>query len=209
MLTRKSGLRSLAVGAVTVSSALVLAACGSDNNSGITSSSGGGSSASAAGGSIKCDGKGNLLASGSTAQKNAMDQWTKDYMQACSGVQINYKGTGSGAGVTEFLQGSTAFAGSDSPLKPEQIAKSASVCKGGQAIDLPLEVDLPAPDLDGILDSAGAPPEGVDALVCAFAGLLAEHSRRPAPPNLPTIREYQRATARMTIDRLAGRTGWD
>ncbi len=130
--------RSLAVGAVAVSSALLLTACGSDNNSGSGSSTGGASSTAAAG-NIKCDGKGNLLASGSTAQGNAMNMWTKNYMQACQGVQINYKGTGSGAGVTEFLQGSTAFAGSDSALKPEEIAKSKSVCTGGgQGIDLPM-----------------------------------------------------------------------
>ncbi|MDF3291570.1 phosphate ABC transporter substrate-binding protein PstS [Streptomyces silvisoli] len=137
MLTRKSGLRGLAFGAIAVSSALVLTACGTDNNSGGSSPSGGASNAAATG-SIKCGGKGQLLASGSTAQKNAMDQWSKNFMQACSGVQINYKGTGSGAGVTEFLQGSTAFAGSDSPLKSEQISQSKSVCKGGQAIDLPM-----------------------------------------------------------------------
>jgi phosphate transport system substrate-binding protein len=134
-LTRKTGLRSLAVGAIAVSSALVLTACGSDNNSGSSSPSGGASNAAA---SIKCGSKANLLASGSTAQKNAMDVWVKNYMQACSGTQINYKPTGSGAGVTEFLQGSTAFAGSDSPLKPAQIEQSKSVCKGGQAIDLPM-----------------------------------------------------------------------
>jgi phosphate transport system substrate-binding protein len=135
-LTRKTGLRSLAVGAIAVSSALVLTACGSDNNSGSSSPSGGSSNAAA---SIKCGSKANLLASGSTAQKNAMDVWVKNYMQACSGTQINYKPTGSGAGVTEFLQGSTAFAGSDSALKPDEVTKSKSVCKnGGQGVDLPM-----------------------------------------------------------------------
>ncbi|AEW94933.1 MULTISPECIES: phosphate ABC transporter substrate-binding protein PstS [Streptomycetaceae] len=135
-LQRKSGLRALAVGAAALSGALVLTACGSDNNSGSSSPSGQASNNAA--GNIKCGGKGNLLASGSTAQKNAMDVWVKNYMQSCTGTQINYKATGSGAGVTEFLQGSTAFAGSDSALKPEEVAKSKSVCKGGEAIDLPM-----------------------------------------------------------------------
>ncbi|MBY8885066.1 phosphate ABC transporter substrate-binding protein PstS [Streptomyces sp. PTM05] len=136
-LQRKSGLRALAVGAAAVSGALVLTACGSDNNSGSSSPSTGASNAAA--GSIKCGSKGNLLASGSTAQQNAVNVWVKNYMQACPGTQINYKGTGSGAGVTEFLQGSTAFAGSDSALKPDQIAQSKKVCGGtGQAIDLPM-----------------------------------------------------------------------
>lgn len=132
MLQRKNGLRALAVGAAAVSGALLLTACGSDNNSGGS----GGSGAAASG--IKCGSKASLLASGSTAQQNAVNVWVKNYMQSCQGSQINYKGTGSGAGVTEFLQGSTAFAGSDSALKPDETAKSASVCKGGRGIDLPM-----------------------------------------------------------------------
>ncbi|GAA3728901.1 phosphate ABC transporter substrate-binding protein PstS [Streptomyces tremellae] len=141
-LLRKNGLRATALGALAVSGALVLTACGSDDNSsgsGASASASGGTSASPAAGAIDCGkGSGNLLASGSTAQQNAMDQWVKNFMQSCSGTQINYKGIGSGAGVQQFLQGQTAFAGSDSPLKPEQITQSKKVCSGGQAIDLPM-----------------------------------------------------------------------
>ncbi|MGQ4516802.1 phosphate ABC transporter substrate-binding protein PstS [Streptomyces sp. DW26H14] len=141
-LLRKNGLRATALGALAVSSALVLTACGSDDNSGGSGSSSASASSSAgasAAGSIDCGkGSGNLLASGSTAQQNAMDQWVKSFMQSCSGTQINYKGIGSGAGVQQFLQGQTAFAGSDSPLKPEQISQSKKVCSSGQAIDLPM-----------------------------------------------------------------------
>jgi phosphate transport system substrate-binding protein len=142
-LLRKNGLRATALGALAVSSALVLTACGSDDNSGGSSSasasSAGGASSAAAGGSIDCGkGSGSLLASGSTAQQNAMDQWVKDFMASCKNIQINYKGIGSGAGVQQFIQGQTAFAGSDSPLKPEEIASSKKVCTGGQGIDLPM-----------------------------------------------------------------------
>ncbi|MBP2404387.1 phosphate ABC transporter substrate-binding protein PstS [Streptomyces syringium] len=134
-LQRKNRLRAVALGAIAVSGALVLTACGSDDNSG-GGSTGGGSTQGA--GKIKCEGKGQLLASGSSAQKNAMDLWVKNYMAACKDVQINYKPTGSGAGIQEFLQGKTAFAGSDSALKPEEVAKSKQVVKGGQGINLPL-----------------------------------------------------------------------
>lgn len=134
-LQRKNRLRAVAFGAIAVSGALVLTACGSDNNSG--GSSGGGDSTKAAG-NIKCDGQGSLLASGSSAQKNAMDLWVKNFTAACKNIQINYKPTGSGAGIQEFLQGKTAFAGSDSALKPEETEKSKSVLKGGQGIDLPM-----------------------------------------------------------------------
>ncbi|MBO8191159.1 phosphate ABC transporter substrate-binding protein PstS [Streptomyces oryzae] len=122
-----------AVGALTVCGALALSACGSDDNSG-----GSGSDTTKAASKIKCDGEGKLLASGSSAQKNAMDIWTQTYQSACSSTQINYKPTGSGAGIQEFLQGKTAFAGSDSALKPEEVAQSKKVCKGGQGINLPM-----------------------------------------------------------------------
>ncbi|MCC3767884.1 phosphate ABC transporter substrate-binding protein PstS [Streptomyces sp. UNOC14_S4] len=134
-LQRKNRLRAVALGAIAVSGALVLTACGSDDNSGGDTSTGG---ATKAAGNIKCDGKGQLLASGSTAQKNAMDLWIKNFTAACKDIQVNYKGTGSGAGIQEFLQGKTAFAGSDSPLKPEEVTKSKEVVKGGQGINLPM-----------------------------------------------------------------------
>ncbi|MEV0371003.1 phosphate ABC transporter substrate-binding protein PstS [Streptomyces sp. NPDC050636] len=132
-LQRKNRVRALAVGALAVSGALALTACGSDDTS---ASGGSGNAAKTA--DIKCEGKGKLLASGSSAQKNAMDVWVQNYSGACKDTEINYQPTGSGAGVTTFLQGQTAFAGSDSALKPDEVAKSKKVCKGGQAIDLPM-----------------------------------------------------------------------
>ncbi|QEU93432.1 phosphate ABC transporter substrate-binding protein PstS [Streptomyces kanamyceticus] len=133
-LQRKNRLRALSLGAIAVSSALALTACGSDDTGG---SGNGGKETNAA--NIKCnDAKGQLAASGSSAQKNAIDAWRKVYSTNCKDVQLNYNPTGSGAGITAFLQGQTAFAGSDSPLKPEEIAKSKTVCKDSQAIDLPM-----------------------------------------------------------------------
>ncbi|KOU56751.1 phosphate-binding protein [Streptomyces sp. MMG1533] len=127
--------RALTLGALAVSGALALTACGSDD----TGTGGDSSAAStAAAGNIKCDdAKGQLLADGSSAQKNAIDAWVKQFSAAC-GVQINYKGGGSGAGVTAFTQGQVAFAGSDSALKPEEVTASKQVCSGGQGIDLPM-----------------------------------------------------------------------
>jgi phosphate transport system substrate-binding protein len=128
--------RALTLGALAVSGALALTACGSDDNGTAT----GNSSTSANANSASCGTakKGQqLLADGSSAQKNAIDAWVKAFSQAC-GVQINYKGGGSGAGVTSFNQGQLAFAGSDSALKPEEVTASKQVCSGGQGIDLPM-----------------------------------------------------------------------
>jgi phosphate transport system substrate-binding protein len=142
-LQRKSGLRALTVGAVAVTGALVLTACGSDNNDDTTSSpsssaaSGGTSSSASAAGDISCA-DGQILAAGSSAQQNAMEAWVKNYQQACGGAKINYKASSSGEGIQNFNQGSVSFAGSDSPLKPEEVAASKKVCATGQGVDLPM-----------------------------------------------------------------------
>ncbi|MBD0840446.1 MULTISPECIES: phosphate ABC transporter substrate-binding protein PstS [unclassified Streptomyces] len=135
MKLQRMNRRALTLGALAVSGALALTACGSDDTGNGGDST---SSATAAAGNIKCDdAKGQLLADGSSAQKNAIDLWVKQFTQAC-GVQINYKGGGSGAGITAFTQGTVAFAGSDSALKPEEVEASKKICSGGQGIDLPM-----------------------------------------------------------------------
>ncbi|MEV5934010.1 phosphate ABC transporter substrate-binding protein PstS [Streptomyces sp. NPDC052079] len=166
MKLQRKNRRALALGALAVSGALALTACGSDATGG---NGGGDASATTQAGNIQCgDAKGQLQASGSSAQKNAIDAWVKQYAAACRGVQVNYNPTGSGAGVTAFLQGQTAFAGSDSALDAEEIEQSKKVCKDGQAIDLPMvggpiavgynvpgvgELVLDAPTLAKIFDS--------------------------------------------------------
>jgi len=110
---------------------LALAACGSDN-----SAAPGSSSAAAA---ISCK-TGSLKASGSSAQKNAINQWITDYQTACTGATINYSPSGSGAGVQDFLNNQTAFAGSDSALKSDEHTKADARCATGKAVDLPMVV---------------------------------------------------------------------
>ncbi|MGW5233813.1 phosphate ABC transporter substrate-binding protein PstS [Streptomyces nodosus] len=139
MKLQRMNRRALTLGALAVSGALALTACGSDDTSKGSGDKSASSSSSANASSIKCDdAKGQLLADGSSAQKNAIDAWVAQFSQACPGVQINYKGGGSGAGVTAFTQGQVAFAGSDSALKPEEVDASKKVCTDGQGIDLPM-----------------------------------------------------------------------
>ncbi|CAL9308728.1 phosphate ABC transporter substrate-binding protein PstS [Streptomyces olindensis] len=156
MKLQRKNRRALALGALAVSGALALTACGSDDTGG-----NGGGTQTAAAGNIDCgDASGQLQASGSSAQKNAVDAWVKQYTAACKSVQVNYNPTGSGAGITAFLQGQTAFAGSDSALDSKEVADSKKVCKGGQAIDLPMvggpiAVGYNVPGVDSlVLDSA-------------------------------------------------------
>jgi len=136
---RKSRLRALAAGSAVVSGALLLTACGSSDSSG---PSGGSSTAAAptttAASGVKCGKAAHVSGSGSTAQEFAMKFWIKNYMRACPGTRISYEGNGSGAGQTDFLEGRTAFAGSDSALSDAQITQSKSVCSnGGRAVHLP------------------------------------------------------------------------
>lgn len=132
LITRAGLIAGLAVGA------LALTACGSDKGS---TNAGGGGSTPASGGSSSSTscGSGSLKSEGSTAQKNAMDQWIKDYQGQCSGVTITYNGTGSGAGVSNFIAKQDDFAGSDSALDPtkDEVSKATAAC-GSPALDLPM-----------------------------------------------------------------------
>ncbi|WP_328328557.1 MULTISPECIES: phosphate ABC transporter substrate-binding protein PstS [unclassified Streptomyces] len=175
---RKTRLRAAALGALAVSGALVLTACGSDNNSGSTGGTGTKTNAAS---NVKCDGaKGQLRASGSSAQKNAMDLWAKGYMAACSGVDINYKSSSSGEGIVAFNQGTVGYAGSDSPLKPAEVADSKKVCSGGRGIDLPM--------VGGPI-AVGYHLEGVDNLVLDAPTLAKIFSAKIKTWNDPAIKK--------------------
>jgi phosphate transport system substrate-binding protein len=91
-----------------------------------------------AGAKVNCGGKQTLAASGSTAQANAMVRFTGAYAKACAGQSINYTADGSGAGISEFLSGKTDFAGSDTPLTPEQQEAAKQRCGGAEAWHLPV-----------------------------------------------------------------------
>ncbi len=133
-----------ALGALGLAAAglLAISACGSDNNttsSGSSTPAAGGSSSSSSASGITCA-SGTLTASGSTAQQNAIDAWTKAYQTACSGATINYPGGGSGQGYKDFVAGTDDFAGSDYALSATQKPAADKRCSagGGTAVDLPM-----------------------------------------------------------------------
>lgn len=130
--------RTGALAGLVLTSALALSACGSDNNTTTTPAASGGASAGASAASNITCAKGSITAAGSSAQKNAMDEWIKAYQSACSGATINYQPVGSGAGVQQFIAGTVDFAGSDSALKPAEHPQADARCKTGKAIDLPM-----------------------------------------------------------------------
>ncbi len=122
--------RSGLVAGIALTATIALTACGSDNDSGDNST---GAAAPSAG---TCVG-GTLAAQGSSAQKNAMDEWIKAYKAACADSNIDYQGTGSGAGIKAFTSGLADFAGSDSALKEDE-QKAADAKCGSTALNLPM-----------------------------------------------------------------------
>jgi phosphate transport system substrate-binding protein len=87
---------------------------------------------------VSCGGKQTLIASGSTAQANAITRFISAYRQACPGQTLNYTPNGSGAGISDFLAGKTDFGGSDSPLSGDQYAAAKQRCGGSDAWNLPV-----------------------------------------------------------------------
>jgi phosphate transport system substrate-binding protein len=119
----------------TAIAALTLTACGSDNNASAPSTSASGTGTASA---ADCGGKNSLTAEGSTAQQNAIAEFNKVWGQVCSGKNLSYNPTGSGAGRDQFIAKQVDFAGSDSALSKEQIQKAADRCGGNPAWNLPL-----------------------------------------------------------------------
>ena len=87
---------------------------------------------------VDCGGKQDLTGSGSTAQANAMDHFITGYEETCSGKQLAYTASGSGAGVADFLATKTDFGGSDSPLSGDEYAAAKQRCGGADGWNLPV-----------------------------------------------------------------------
>ena len=122
----------------TAIAALTLTACGSDNNASAPSTSASGTGTGTASASADCGGKNALTAEGSTAQQNAIAEFNKVWGQVCSGKNLSYNPTGSGAGRQQFIAKQVDFAGSDSALGKDQVDPAAQRCGGNPAWNLPL-----------------------------------------------------------------------
>ena len=107
-----------------------LAACG-DNTSSAGNNSGSTSTEKITG---------SFSGAGATSQQAAEEAWISAYMAANSGANVTYNPTGSGAGVTTFLSGATAWAGSDKALADDEVEQSKSVCTEGTAFDVPVYI---------------------------------------------------------------------
>ena len=64
-----------------------------------------------------------LTGSGASFPAPIYATWFKDFSAKNKGVTVDYQSKGSGAGVQDFLNKTVDFAGSDSAMKPEDMAK--------------------------------------------------------------------------------------
>ncbi|PWD52597.1 phosphate ABC transporter substrate-binding protein PstS [Serinibacter arcticus] len=154
--------------AIAASTVLVLAACGGGSSDPETTDGGSESSSTSEGGADLADLSGTLAGAGASSQENAMNGWLAGFQEQAPGVQPSYDAVGSSGGREQFLSGGVQFAGSDSPLKEEEIATAQEMCT--EPLELPLYIspiavvyNLPDVDADNInLDS--------DTIAKMFAG---------------------------------------
>ncbi|MEO6532324.1 MAG: phosphate ABC transporter substrate-binding protein PstS [Pseudolysinimonas sp.] len=132
--------RSGSIAAFALIGTLALAGCAATSTGGSTA----GPSASPAEAAVfgpKVDPSltGTITAGGSSAQGAVQPAWITAFNGTqAKGVTINYdKSQGSGGGVTNWLNGSYDYAGSDAALKPEQYTQAQALCAGGAPVDIP------------------------------------------------------------------------
>jgi phosphate transport system substrate-binding protein len=121
-------LKNLAVaGTLAVVATLALASCSSTGSTPASTTA------------PSTDLKGTITSGGSSAQANAETAWTAAFNAQASGVTINYdKSQGSGGGVTNFLNGTYDFAGTDAALTADQQTQAKTTCGANGALDLPV-----------------------------------------------------------------------
>jgi phosphate transport system substrate-binding protein len=141
--------RGVLPGVAALAVVATLAACGSSD------SSDGGNSASGL--------KGTVAAGGSSAQEKAQESWRAGFGADNSGVTITYDPVGSGTGRDNFYSGAYKFAGSDSAIPTEDLAKAKEACGGTDAIEVPVFIS----PIDVIFNLDGVETLNLDAATIA------------------------------------------
>ena len=115
---------------------LALTACGTDVNA-----PAGGGNPNLNNVQVQCGTK-PVSGEGSSAQKNAMDVFARDYSVKCPGQNLNYTKSGSGKGISAFTAKQVDFGGSDVPLDASkgETQKAADRCGGNPAWNIPMVV---------------------------------------------------------------------
>ncbi|MGQ0840423.1 phosphate ABC transporter substrate-binding protein PstS [Actinokineospora sp.] len=131
--------RHASVLGIIAAGALALTACGSDANTPAAQNNTA-APAPTKTAEVECGGKKDLVAEGSSAQKGAIEAFTAAYVAKCSGQQLAYTPSGSGAGIKQFNAGIVDIGGTDSPLSKDkgEVEAAAKRCKSNPAWNLPM-----------------------------------------------------------------------
>ncbi|MCB2413326.1 phosphate ABC transporter substrate-binding protein PstS [Demequina sp. TTPB684] len=162
-------LRSGAVASVAALS-LLLAACGPSNEDEETSPETSGATTTEA----MADLAGTLNGAGASSQESAMEAWRAGFTADYPDVIVNYDPVGSGGGRTQFLDGATSFAGSDSLMDEEEYALAVDRCDADAgAIHLPMYISPIAvifnlPGIDSINMTADVIAQIFDGKITAW-----------------------------------------
>lgn len=84
---------------------------------------------------------GSLNGAGASSQESAMEAWRAGFQAANPAATVNYDPVGSGGGRTQFLDGGTLFAGTDSLMDSDEYATAVARCDGDSgAVHLPMYI---------------------------------------------------------------------
>jgi phosphate transport system substrate-binding protein len=135
----EAGRRVATIAALGLAAAALLAACSSSSTSSTTTTAPLGGTISANNAAfLAADLKapaGTLDASGSTFVQPFFTSAFYAYTGKNQGLQVNYQGVGSGAGITAFQSGTVAFAASDVPMDASDLSKMPP--SSGTVIQIP------------------------------------------------------------------------
>ena len=132
---------------------LALAACSPSNEEPTESSTAEATATAAASEAPAMELSGALNGAGASSQESAMEAWRAGFQTINPDVTVNYDPVGSGGGRTQFLDGGTLFAGSDSLMDSDEYASAVTRCDGDSgAVHLPMYISPIAVifNLDGV-----------------------------------------------------------
>lgn len=81
-----------------------------------------------------------LNGAGASSQESAMGAWRAGFQGLHPDTTITYDPVGSSGGRTQFLAGGLAFAGTDSPLSPDEVQRATERCHGAGILEVPMYI---------------------------------------------------------------------
>ncbi len=134
-MTRTSIRHTLIPGAAALALGISLTGCAASNETAAADSE---AASSASAGNLT----GELNGAGASSQEKAMEAWGTGFQGLNPDVTLNYNPVGSGDGRTQFIQGGTLFAGTDSYFSDDEGELTAATerCGGEDIIEVPAYV---------------------------------------------------------------------